>query len=158
MTANTPPDTDLANIRSRLSDQIAELEGAIRPLQDQLTRSKAQLDLIERALQVGTGVQQATHSTSESAVAKPNVTDRVHDLLTEAGRPLHVSEIRNQYIAKGFTVPGQGNESNLLVYIVRDPRFIRVSKGTYAIAPDGDVPALTIKPKAKKRRRRKAKE
>jgi len=148
----------LVTIRDRLLKQAVGIEEAIRPLQEQLTRVRGQLDFIERALQIGAGIEQPTKPANELQAVKPNIADRVLELLKEAAQPLHISEIRNRYIAKGFTVPGRGNESNLLVYIVRDPRFIRVSKGTYAVAEGGVVPVPNVKPKAKKRRRKKAKE
>lgn len=130
----------------------------MRPLQEQLGRLKAQLEFIDRALQVGVADDPPRVPSSEIKATRQNVADRIFDLLQEAAQPLHVSEILHQYVAKGFTVPGRGNESNLLVYIVRDPRFTRVSKGTYAIAQSGVVPAPSVRPKAKKRRRKKARE
>ena len=158
MNSTNTSDADLAGVRARLSEQILSIEETIRPLQEQLSRLKAQAELIERALQVGSGNEHQDALPADNKVAKQNVADRVFDLLREAAGPLHVSEILRQYVARGFTVPGQGNESNLLVYIVRDPRFVRVSKGTYAIAQSGSVPAPSVRPKARKRRRKKAKE
>jgi hypothetical protein len=149
-------DADLKGIQSRLLKKISEVEAEMHPLQEQVVRLKAQLDLVEKALQVGSKSAGPMDSHQGPAATKSSVPDRVIELLKEAGKALHVSEILSQYVAKGFAVPGQGKESNLLVYIVRDPRFIRVSKGTYALAQGEPHPTVT-KLKVKRRRRKKAK-
>jgi len=149
-------DADLIGIQSRLLKRISELEDEMRPLQEQTVRLKTQLELVERALQVGSPTERSVNSHQGAQTAKASVSDRVFDLLKDAGKSLHVSDILSQYVAKGFAVPGQGKESNLLVYIVRDPRFIRVSKGTYALA-QGELQPTVATVKVKRRRRKKAK-
>lgn len=148
-------ETELESIANRLRGRIHELEVEILPLQENLSRLRVQLDFVERALSAGTKGPTSPPEVSDSIPSKPNVSDRIFEILRDAGQPLHVTEIRNQYVAKGFTVPGQGTESNLLVYIVRDSRFTRVSKGTYALTQAGVTTKTPPKPKTKRRRRRK---
>ena len=148
-------ETELESIANRLRGRIHELEVEILPLQENLSRLRVQLDFVERALSAGSKGPTTPAEVSDSTPSKPNVSDRIFEIMRDAGQPLHVSEIRNQYVAKGFTVPGQGTESNLLVYIVRDSRFIRVSKGTYALTEAGVPTKTPPKPKTKRRRRRK---
>jgi hypothetical protein len=150
------PDADLIGIQSRLLKKISEIEEEMRPLREQAVRLKAQLELVERALQVGFPSDHSASSPQGTQTTRSSVSDRVFELLKDAGKELHVSEILSQYVEKGFTVPGQGKESNLLVYIVRDPRFIRVSKGTYALA-QGEPSQVVTTVKVKRRRRKKAK-
>jgi hypothetical protein len=147
---------DLESVAGRLRSRVHELEAEILPIQEQLSRLRVQLDFVERALNAGNVPPQPESQIKDVASSKPNVSERVFEILRDAARPLHVTEIRNQYIAKGFTVPGQGTESNLLVYIVRDSRFTRVSKGTYALAALGVPTKIPAKPKTKRRRRRKS--
>jgi len=152
-------ETELQSVANRLRSKIQEVEGELAPLQDQLSRLRVQLELVDRALNAGTdhsqySVQPPTGGTS----TKRGVVDNVFEILHEAGRPLHVSEIKTQYEGKGWRIPGQGNASNLLVYIVRDSRFTRVSKGTYALTGDSVPPINSNKPKRKRRRRKRGQE
>lgn len=159
-------DTDLSQIRERLSRRLSELDERLAPLQAERARLGAQLDLVERALSVdGTGV--TAKAADDSALVpllatgpRETVTAGVAKILAEAGTPLHISEIRNRYIASGQTIPGRGTESNLLIYMGRDPRFVRVTKGTYALS-DGtsamtQAPEPTFKKAQKRRRRRRS--
>lgn len=148
-------EADLEAVANRLRTRVRELEAEILPIQELLARLRIQLDFVERALSAGTTALAPETQAAEVAPSKPNVSDRIFEILRDAGRPLHITEIKDHYMAKGFTVPGQGNESNLLVYIVRDARFARVSKGTYALAEVGVPTHAPAKPKIKRRRRRK---
>jgi hypothetical protein len=149
-------DTELQSVANRLRTRVRELEAKLAPIQEQLSRLRVQLELVDRALSAHAD---ATHESVQpptgEAVTKIAVAERVFEILRDAGRPLHVSEIKTQYEGKGWRIPGQGRESNLLVYIVRDSRFTRVSKGTYALKEDGMPPVVPSNPKTKRRRRRK---
>jgi len=158
-------DTDLSQIRVRLARRLSELDEQLAPLQAERARLGAQLELVERALSVnGTGMpaQPAPDETPMPVAvgARETVPAVVAKILAEAGEPLHISEIRNRYIASGHTIPGRGTESNLLIYMGRDPRFVRVTKGTYALS-DG-TPAIlqtqepTLKKAYRRRRRRRS--
>jgi hypothetical protein len=149
-------EADLENVASRLRTKVRELEVEILPIQEQLSRLRVQLDFVERALNSGNIAPHPELQVADVTSSKPSVSDRIFEILNEAARPLHITEIKDHYVAKGFTVPGQGTDSNLLVYIVRDSRFARVSKGTYALTEAGAPPKSPAKPKAKRRRRRKA--
>lgn len=154
-------DIDLSQIRGRLTRRLSELDQQLAPLQAERVRLGAQLELVERALSVdGTGT--TINGPADSAVEPPvaagpreAVTAGVAEILAEAGTPLHISEIRNRYIATGRTIPGRGNESNLLIYMGRDPRFVRVTKGTYALSDGTTAIAQTQEPPLKKQRKRR---
>lgn len=154
-------DTDLSQIRERLSRRLSELDEQLTPLQAERARLSAQLELVDRALSVnGTGVPAkpaADAVTASSIPAGPSemVPAVVAKILAEAGEPLHISEIRNRYMAGGHTIPGRGNESNLLIYMGRDPRFVRVTKGTYALSDGNPNIVQTQEPILKKARRRR---
>jgi hypothetical protein len=142
---------DLEGIRQRLQERLRELEQQLNPLQIEATKVRTQLDLVKKALTTENPppVQQDGRGTTVPRNAISGLLERI---LSEAAQPLHISEIRKRYLAAGNEIPGQGTESNLLVYMVRDPRFIRISKGTYSLAASGIAP---IKTKTKRRRRRK---
>lgn len=155
MTQIEQVDADLEKVRERLQQRLADLESELQPLQEQAARVRVQLDLIAKALKAGDKGSDQAAATVAAPSARTAIPEVIQEILKEAAQPLHVSEIRNRYIAKGLTVPGQGTESNLLVYIVRNPMFTRVSKGTYALA-DGELPKeVPAKPRTKRRRRKK---
>jgi len=145
----------LGEIAADLKAKIRELETQISPLQEHLGVLRVQLDLIERALGARSAPVSGSAQPPSKGTSRSGVSDRVFEIIRDAGRPLHVTEIKSQYVARGFTIPGQGNESNLLVYIVRDSRFSRVAKGTYSLTDQGANPKIPNKPKTKRRRRRK---
>lgn len=145
-------DTDLQSVRERLQNRLIEVERQLGPLQAEAAKVKTQLEFVERAL----GVDEATAPTmAKQARSGPrrSINELVEKILVEAAQPLHISEIRKRFVAAGHEIPGQGKESNLLIYMVRDPRFVRVAKGTYGLAVSGLVAA----PRRRKRRRKRTK-
>ncbi len=66
-----------------------------------------------------------------------------------ATRPLHISEIHEQFVARGYTIPGSGTPFNILAHLVNDKSFVRVARGTYAQA--GSVPPEQVLPRPKER-------
>ena len=143
---------DLQTVRQRLRDRLSELEQQLGPLQAEASRLRAQLELIERALKVDASAAEPVVKQRAVGGLEGSVNELVEKILAEAGQPLHISEIRKRFLAAGREIPGQGAESNLLVYMVRDRRFVRVAKGTYGLAAFGLVAAAP--PKMRRRRRR----
>jgi hypothetical protein len=157
-------DNELSQIRERLARQLSEVDVQLAPLQAERARLSVQLELVERALSVnGTAVPPKRAADAASPVPpgpRETVPAVVAKILAEAGEPLHISEIRNRYIASGHTIPGRGIESNLLIYMGRDPRFVRVTKGTYALSDGTSAIAQTqelpLKKVHRRRRRRRS--
>jgi hypothetical protein len=148
-------ETDLQNVATRLQDRIEQVEAEVAPLLEEISRLRLQLEHVNRAICAqGVGNLENGQLPAVLMPAKVGVAQRVFEILRDAGRPLHVSEIKTQYEGKGWRVPGQGSESNLLAYIVRDPRFARVSKGTYVLAAPGMQSEKVTKAKRKRRRRK----
>jgi len=158
MLVGNDDNADLIGVQRRLQARIATLEAEIFPMQEELSRLRIQSDLVGRALNAGSGETGTPDALNEVPTVRASVSDRIFDILKNASEALHVSEIKSRYLAKGYVIPGQGNESNLLVYIVRDHRFVRVSKGTYALSKGEPLGNVVAKPKAKRRRRKKVRE
>ncbi|GEA16298.1 hypothetical protein E308F_25420 [Moorella sp. E308F] len=67
------------------------------------------------------------------------LSNAIEEVLREAlPNPLHYEEIIKRLNSKGIRVPGN-QARNIMNYLVRDQRFIRVKKGTYTIKPENDV-------------------
>jgi hypothetical protein len=141
--------------RAQLESRLTELMSEMKPLLDEVEKTKARLQLVKDLLQIERGSEETFPSRAESLhlASDAGVTEICAAILRKAGEPLHISEIKKRYWALGRKIPGQGKESNLLAYITRDPGFKRARKGVYrlvAVAENGSPPN-------RKRRRRRSK-
>jgi len=82
---------------------------------------------------------------------KQPVLQAVIEELNTAGRPLHISELMRLLQVKNISVPGSGSQANLITHLRRDARFVRPSRGMYALAEWG----LESMPTPRRSRRRK---
>jgi len=147
----------IEELKARLSSRLAEVEEQLRPLQAEAGKIRTQLDLIAKLIRVSStdAIEKNANreeGTDESSAGE-SPTDTIAQILSISDGPLHISEIHNRYLATGKMVPGKGTESNLIAYMVRDPRFRRVAKGTYALA-DGNQPPPMRKRQRRRRRKR----
>ncbi len=145
--------------RNRLGRELQELERQATPLLAHIGQLKQQLELLDRLARVTADGALPDPPASPSGMTAPSdkgrpPTEIIAEILRKAGEPLHISAIRERYVASGHLIPGKGTESNLLAYMVRDPRFVRVAKGTYSLGSDS-APPLPAKLKRKRRRRRR---
>jgi hypothetical protein len=151
---------DIDEWRQRLRNELSELERQTTPLLAHMRQLKQQLDLLDKLADVTARGASTEPSESGAAGSLPStpvgqsLTEVVFEILRQAGEPLHISVIREKYLASGHQIPGKGNESNLIAYMVRDPRFARVAKGTYTLASAGVTPPLKRRRKRRRRRRR----
>ncbi len=65
---------------------------------------------------------------------------------------MHYKDLAEHLQSQGHFIPGKEPAANLLSQISRDPRFVRVSPGTYGLAEWGLKP--TAPKKARKKRRK----
>lgn len=146
--------------RAELESHIAAVEGQIQPLQVELEKARQQMDLVTRLIRLQQGetsvepvsaTRPAPHAAGES---EGTVADVIAGILEQEGGALHISEIRSRFIDTGRAVPGQGTDSNLIAYITRSSRFVRVAKGTYALASAGQSSGSRPTRARRKRRRR----
>jgi hypothetical protein len=71
--------------------------------------------------------------------------------LTSSGRPMHISDLMRLLALRKVVIPGAGTQANLITYLRRDPRFVRASRGMYALAEWG----IDAMPPTRRRKRRK---
>jgi hypothetical protein len=147
---------EIEALQQRLRDRPDEIQRQIAPLSLEAGLIRTQLGLVDKLLQVTRGEE----ATSGEVVINNehgngrNVADTIARILAESASPLHISMIRQAYLREGNTIPGKGTESNLLAYVVRDQRFVRVAKGTYGLTEQGLHPQTPKR--RRKRRKRKA--
>lgn len=150
----------IRQLREQLQQRLSDLEEQLRPLQSEAAKIRAQLDLATKLFEVAN--RDVLPSNAELVGAEPQTGPKqpignvVAEILEASASPLHISEIRNRYVATGREIPGKGAEANLLAYMVRDPRFVRVAKGTYALVdPNSPVKGIQL-PTVNTRRKRPA--
>jgi hypothetical protein len=150
--------------------EIKELLASMAPLEEQLKAARERLDLIHRLLRLSEKGTSKNHGAAEKvwlAISSPKdgashlprqkVSDievHIERLLEGAGKPMHISDIRQALIDQGVPLPGRGDEANIIVRLRRaSDRFSRTGRGMYGL-PSWGLPE--VKPTRKKlvRRRR----
>jgi hypothetical protein len=147
---------EIEALQQRLRDRLDEIQSQIDPLAVEAGRIRTQLGLVDKLLRVSRGedAPPGESAMNEQPGNGRNIANIIARILADAASPLHISMIRQAYLREGNTIPGKGNESNLLAYVVRDPRFVRVAKGTYGLAGHGLIPQAAKR--HRQRRKRKA--
>lgn len=141
-------------LKEQLVVYLAGLQEKSASITAEIDRTKQQIELIERLLRVSdAGAAPKATATSGTGGATPS--EVIRQILQEANAPLHISEILSRYVARGNRVPGKGTEANLLSYMVRDARFVRVAKGIYTLASGGTAYPSVAKQRTRKRRKRR---
>lgn len=143
---------------SSLQKELEDLRRRREALDADIQRLSKKLELI-RQMQLLEGPSADTSVVTEtptSAEARPTpiaVRDGVKKILTDFARPLHISEIHREFLKRGLPIPGSGTAFNILAHVVNDKTFVRVARGTYALA--GSVPEDQVLPKAQSRMRKR---
>jgi hypothetical protein len=139
-----------------IESEMAEIRGAMTPLEQRLAAAKERHDLIQRLIRLteeSPGQQQASTqrgSQPASASGPQDVEGHIELVLREAGAPMHISDLRRALVDRAVPLPGRGDEANIIVRLRRAPeRFTRTGRGTYALTSLG----LKEVPPAKRRRR-----
>lgn len=146
----------LAEWELNLQREVERLQADRSRIDAELQRAAKKLDLVRqmRSLDNGLAAEVTLPPTSADIRATPgSVREMAQRILSELGRPLHISEIHQQFVARGYPIPGSGTAFNILAHIVNDQSFVRVARGTYALA--GTVPQEQVLPKAARKARRR---
>jgi hypothetical protein len=153
----------LTTWRAALVRQCDELRAEIRAKQVDLAQTEERLNLVTKLIEVetrgevdppgSTEVNASTASTSAPAthLLTLDLEQSVEAILRAAGKPLHISEIRETLVTRGIPIPGRGDDANIIVRLRRlQDRFTRTARGTYGLA-DWGIPALAGKPRRRGR-------
>lgn len=162
----TGPDLEgLAAWQAALAHRADQLRVQIVDKQNELTQIEERLSLVTRLLEVETRAHgnrpAATHdgqrstgpedSVVQATAAIPDLEDAVEQVLRSAGKPLHISTIRDALLEQGVPIPGRGDDANIIVRLRRlEERFTRTARGTYGLA-EWSIPALKAKKRTKGR-------
>lgn len=129
-----------------LSDQIEALKKRRADIDTEIQQLSKKLELVKQMLTLeGHGSDRADMSpaaTAEARTTPDKVREAAKGILADAKGPLHINEIHREFVDRGYVIPGGGTPFNILVHLVKSSGFVRVARGTYALAgtvPDGQV-------------------
>lgn len=146
-------DTDvLQRWRESLQQEMEEIKGRIRPLQEHLAQKQEELSAVEKLLSLHGEVPQTPALPSPGPGNSPPFLDSAYRALQDEEAPLHYRVLYGKLEADAQHVPGSNPAANLLTHMNRDSRFVRVGRGTYALAEWGPP----RQPRKSKRRRRRS--
>ena len=101
---------------SRIDDQIKVKTNLIASLRDAIASEHGEVVSLNRKNRGGQTQLVVNHIT---------------ELLTESG-PMHHTEIRKQFLTRGWVLPGHGDANHMISCLCRGG-FKRVAPGTYSI-------------------------
>ena len=152
-----------------IEKEIEVIRASIDPLEQRLEAARERLDLVRRLIRLTEDAKSMprraveAHISSSSGSAALPLTGRqdfeahLEHILREAGKPMHISEIRQSLVDRAVPLPGRGDEANIIVRLRRAPeRFTRTGRGTYALATLGLSAVPPARRQRKVRARRKA--
>jgi hypothetical protein len=140
--------------------RITDAETRCAELQKRIAVDREEERLLTRLLSLRRGELVQNNEATAPSPRVPNdsparpadaVLQAVVAELTSAGRPLHISDLMRLLALRRIDIPGAGTQANLITYLRRDPRFIRSSRGMYALKEWG----IDAMPPARRRKRRK---
>lgn len=74
-------------------------------------------------------------------------------ILHERGEPVQIGELMSAVLERGATIPGRGDQANLISFVRRHDEFVRPARGYYGLREWGLEDA---RPKTSTKRRRRA--
>jgi chromosome segregation ATPase len=156
-TDHEPDRENLTSWEATLSRQAEDLRGEIGAKQAELSGVEERLKLVRRLLELEAhGTPSNRRSDGKASASKalatkpPELEQAVTQILRDAGKPLHIADIRAELIDRQVPIPGRGDDANIIVRLRRlDEQFTRTGRGTYALAEWG------LEPLASARRRRR---
>ena len=135
-----------------LRKQAESLHEARQEIESKLQKVSRQLELVRQMRDLEEGSTTVVENAqlpkvlSEPRTTPANVRESAKQILVDAGGPLHINEIHRRFAERGYPIPGAGTPFNILVHLTNDKSFVRVARGTYAVA--GSVPEEQVLKKA----------
>src|SRR5680860_316305 len=142
---NGEPDIDgLSTWQASLTRQAEDLRNEIRTKKAALAQVEERLSLVTKLIEVETRARAATREPNgqvgaptrmtspavraRAATGTADLEQAVEEILRAAGAPLHISEIREKLIAERVSIPGRGDDANIIVRLRRfEDRFTRTA-------------------------------
>lgn len=157
--ATTQDPATLAAWEKDIETEIAEVGRLMEPLQKRLDAAREKLDLVRRLRHLVTGGEQPrSRQIGNDQLGEPlgDVEQQIQQILTKAGKPMHIGSIRDELIARGVPLPGRGDEANIILRLRRAlTLFTRTGRGMYGLTSWNLQPVAPAARRRRVRRRRK---
>ncbi|MBI2917612.1 MAG: winged helix-turn-helix domain-containing protein [Chloroflexi bacterium] len=125
----------LLDWKHRLDDELGELRAQRDELNEAIARKETQGRNLRELLESEGYV--AEDAMDGKQPSNGSVADAAYELVKKVGQPLYYKDLADRLIDAGLSIPGRDPHANLLSYMVRDQRFQRTGRGTYALAEWG---------------------
>lgn len=145
---------NLIATRDQLADSVEEARTEMARLKLKISTMEERLQLVSRLIEVETRVESdddvstpRRSLTSDLELSSPRSQEdelevEVERILEASGKPLHISEIRSELLKNGVSIPGRGDDANIIVRLRKDgTRFTRTARGTYGL-PKWGIPTI----------------
>lgn len=103
--------------------EIKDLRTRIEPLLEQEAKLNERLGILQRlrASLTSTSADGAAPPEGAASSAYGSVRERVHAqallILRESGKSMHITNVRNEFVKRGFEVPGAGHPNNITAHL-----------------------------------------
>lgn len=127
--------------------QLLDADRRIEPLLVEQARLQERRALLKDLL--GSLGDHHVSASVASAPSRParreSVRERVHreavTVFQQIGRPLHINDLTEEYVRRGYRIPGQGKPANLSVHLSGWPDIMSPTRGIYGLRSMFDEPA-----------------
>lgn len=155
---NTERLQPLLDWKRKLDEELRELRCQRDELNAVIVRKEAQARNLRELLESEGYLPRDTESGSGSS--NGSVGDAAYEVIKKTGQPMTYRDVTDRLLEAGVSIPGRSPQANLLAHLVRDQRFQRVGRGTYALAEWGlrpkrirkSAPKQNAKPNRSRRR------
>lgn len=124
--------------RAEQEGRLLEELVSLRHTSDPTTEGQDDGEVFTFSIAGGSNVSRSRHP----------VVDVVAGFLADEGHPLHINDIMKSLKEANVTLPGKGDQANVIAHMRRDPRFVRPSRGVYGLKEwglkdlDGEAPVI----------------
>jgi hypothetical protein len=159
----------LSQALARAKARSAEIDEQLGQLTSERRAVRREVELLEELLAVRRG-EAVQSSSSREAIdgggkriaqrrkggTHPVVVAAIAEL-EKTRRPLHISELMLALQDQGVSIPGSGQQANLIAHLTRESQIVRPSRGMYALASWGIEEKPKVRPAVRRRVRGKSK-
>lgn len=149
------------------TETVRNREAEVELSRSHLAEAERELNLLAelarlRGVELPESTRVATAPASSSAESsgrtpspvKSALLTAVIEILTEHGEPMQIRQLMGAVQKRRVTIPGSGQQANLIAYISRDNRIARPRRGFYALREWGVEDAVPAHKRRRTRRRK----
>lgn len=117
--------------RAEVDQSLGELRNSLAKLAEDVNLKEAQLRNLDELLRLERPSRPLPGRRAQ--IGPVGFLDAAEMKLRDGGRPMHYQELAKGLQADGIYIPGKNPAANLLTQMIRDGRFKKTGRGTYAL-------------------------